>query len=74
MPGALKAEEIASQLGLTELRNRTWMIFKTSAINGNLSLCSCTFCPRASTRALTLLGEGLFEGLDWLTNAISTRA
>ena len=38
-------------LGLSNIKNRDWAIFKTSAIKG----------------------EGLFEGLDWLSNMLKTK-
>lgn len=48
LPGALDDGKIAEALGLHDIKNRDWAIFKTSAIKG----------------------EGLFEGLDWLTTAL----
>ena len=51
LPGALSDSQIAEGLGLHDIRNRDWAIFKASAIKG----------------------EGLFEGLDWLSNALKNR-
>lgn len=51
LPGALSDTQIAEGLGLHDIRNRDWAIFKASAIKG----------------------EGLFEGLDWLSNALKNR-
>lgn len=51
LPGALSDSQIAEGLGLHDIRNRDWAIFKASAIKG----------------------EGLFEGLDWLSNALKSR-
>ena len=51
LPGALSDAEVAEGLGLTDIKNRDWSIFKTSAIKG----------------------DGLFEGLDWLSNMLKTR-
>mmetsp|Transcript_36992 Transcript_36992/g.82240 ORF Transcript_36992/g.82240 Transcript_36992/m.82240 type:complete len:182 (+) Transcript_36992:244-789(+) len=51
LPGALTEAQITEGLGLHDIKNRPWAIFKTSAIKG----------------------EGLFEGLDWLSNALKTR-
>lgn len=51
LPGALSDAQIAEGLGLHDIRNRDWAIFKASAIKG----------------------EGLFEGLDWLSNALKNR-
>jgi len=51
LPGALSDAEIAEAMGLHDIKNRDWAIFKTSAIKG----------------------EGLFEGLDWLSNTLNAR-
>ena len=34
LPGALSDAEITEQLGLSSIKNRTWAIFKASALNG----------------------------------------
>lgn len=51
LPQALDDAAVAEGLGLSNIKNRDWAIFKTSAIKG----------------------EGLFEGLDWLSNMLKTR-
>lgn len=51
LPGALDDAAVAEGLGLPEIKNRDWAIFKTSAIKG----------------------DGLFEGLDWLSNSLKSR-
>jgi ADP-ribosylation factor-like protein 1 len=51
LPGALSDAEIAEAMGLHDIKNRDWAIFKTSAIKG----------------------DGLFEGLDWLSNTLNAR-
>ena len=48
LPGALTDVQITEGLGLAEIKNRQWAIFKTSAIKG----------------------EGLWEGMEWLSNAL----
>lgn len=48
LPGALSEVEVAEGLGLTSIKDRTWSIYKTSAVKG----------------------EGLFEGLEWLSGAL----
>ena len=48
LPGALDDAAIAEGLGLHQIKNRDWAIFKTSAIKG----------------------EGIFEGLDWLSGML----
>lgn len=50
LPGALSESAVAEGLGLTDIKNRTWSIYKTSAIKG----------------------EGLFEGLEWLSGALKS--
>lgn len=50
LPGALSESEVAEGLGLTDIKNRAWSIYKTSAIKG----------------------EGLFEGLEWLSGALKS--
>lgn len=51
LPGALDDAGVAEGLGLHEIKNRDWAIFKTSATKG----------------------EGIFEGLDWLSNMLNSR-
>lgn len=48
LPGALTEVQITEGLGLAEIKNRQWAIFKTSAIKG----------------------EGLWEGMEWLSNTL----
>lgn len=48
LPGALSEVQITEGLGLAEIKNRQWAIFKTSAIKG----------------------EGLWEGMEWLSNTL----
>lgn len=51
LPGALTDAQVAEALGLAEIKNRDWAIFKTSAVKG----------------------EGLTEGLDWLSTKVVSR-
>lgn len=51
LPGALSDAEVAEGLGLPQIKNRDWAIFKTSAVKG----------------------DGLFEGLDWLSAAVGQK-
>jgi small GTP-binding protein len=51
LPGAMDAAEMASKLGLNDLRNRPWFIQSTCATKG----------------------EGLYEGLDWLSETLASR-
>lgn len=34
LPGALTAQQVSEELGLSTIRNREWAIFKTSATKG----------------------------------------
>ena len=38
IPGALSDAQVAEGLGLTDIKNRDWSIFKTSAIKGTGAL------------------------------------
>lgn len=40
IPGALSDAQVAEGLGLTDIKNRDWSIFKTSAIKGTGALLS----------------------------------
>lgn len=51
LPGALSDAQIAEGLGLHDIKNRPWAIFRSSAVKG----------------------EGLFEGLDWLSNMLKSK-
>jgi ADP-ribosylation factor-like protein 1 len=51
LPGALSESAVAEGLGLPAIKNRTWSIYKTSAVKG----------------------EGIFEGLEWLSTALSNK-
>ena len=35
MPGAMNYDEVSEGLGLDEISNRQWMMFKTSAMEGS---------------------------------------
>jgi len=51
LPGALSDAQITEGLGLAEIKDRQWAIFKTSAIKG----------------------EGLWEGMEWLSNTLKAK-
>lgn len=51
LPNAMTAAELTDNLGLNQLRNRTWYIQSTCATQG----------------------QGLYEGLDWLSNELSKK-
>ena len=59
MEGAMSPSEISSALGLSALKNRTWAIFKTSAIKGEgleeameWLVINCMFCIHVYTQAI----------------------
>ena len=51
VPGALTEAQITEGLGLADIKDRQWAIFKTSAIKG----------------------DGLWEGIEWLSNTLRAR-
>lgn len=51
LPGAMTESEVSEALGLHRIKNRSWAIYKTSAIKG----------------------DGLFEGLDWLSDTLKSK-
>eukprot|EP00127_Corallochytrium_limacisporum_P002718 Clim_evm27s136 gene=Clim_evmTU27s136 len=51
LPNALPVDEVVEQMGLRDLRGKTWHV-QGSAANS---------------------GEGLYEGLDWLSSELSSR-
>ena len=74
LPNAMKVQEVTERLGLNKLRNRQWYAIRT-----NVSLVVChspgfrvLFC-RYIQGASAPTGDGLYEGLDWLSNTLSKR-
>ncbi|KAH9998256.1 ADP-ribosylation factor family-domain-containing protein [Russula vinacea] len=58
LPNAMNASEITDKLGLQGLRQRT---------------CACDSCPCAPQAACATSGDGLYEGLEWLSANIKRR-
>ena len=52
LPNAININEITKRLELESLKNRTWMIQETCAMNG----------------------DGLYQGLEWLSNTINKKS
>jgi len=69
LPNAMKVQEVTERLGLNKLRNRQWYIQGASAPTG-LVLVVTFLCL---TRTFCFAGDGLYEGLDWLSNTLSKK-
>ena len=70
LPNAMNAAEITDKLGLHGLRQRTWYI----QVCPRLLFCcrlACS-CPTAKAACATS-GDGLYEGLEWLSANIKRR-
>ena len=63
LPNAMNASEMTDKLGLHNLRSRQWYI----QVSSSFSLFIIN--PFQSTCATT--GDGLYEGLDWISNQLS---
>ena len=65
LPNAMNAAEITDKLGLHSLRNRNWYIqvkaTEKRKLERNLIFSQAT-CATS--------GDGLYEGLDWLSNQL----
>ena len=68
LPNAMNAAEITDKLGLHSLRNRNWYIqvnpdlikiWQQSVLHQNILQATCATS-----------GDGLYEGLDWLSNQL----
>jgi ADP-ribosylation factor protein 1 len=81
LPNAMNAAEITDKLGLHSLRQRGWYI----QVRAPLAAChargggaqSWMLTVRASTSrsqsTCATTGDGLYEGLDWLSNSLSKK-
>ena len=68
LPNAMNAAEITDKLGLHSLRNRNWYIqVKTE----NWKTCQqSSLHPNTLQATCATSGDGLYEGLDWLSNQL----
>jgi ADP-ribosylation factor protein 1 len=73
LPNAMNAAEITDKLGLHSLRSRRWYIQTTCATSGKSTDMSCVFLIN-NIILLFLLGDGLYEGLEWLSNNLKRGA
>lgn len=69
LPNAMNAAEITDKLGLHGLRQRTWYI-QVSKINRSL-MRPVTYETKQAACATS--GDGLYEGLEWLSTNIKRR-
>ena len=60
IPGALNSSQVSEQLSLSSIQDRPWTIMFV------LFFTSCSVVSLSSSNALT--GEGLDDGMTWLTN------
>ncbi|CAH8257726.1 unnamed protein product [Arabidopsis lyrata] len=79
LPNAMNAAEITDKLGLHSLRQRHWLInIPISFKSQKPFICSILMCVFACYRYIqstcATSGEGLYEGLDWLSNNIAGKA
>ncbi|KAI9254045.1 ADP-ribosylation factor family-domain-containing protein [Sporodiniella umbellata] len=65
LPNAMNAAEITDKLGLHSLRNRRWYIQTACATSGKIKI-SNLLC----SSLLLFLGDGLYEGLEWLSSSL----
>ena len=66
LPNAMNAAEITDKLGLHSLRNRNWYIQVKIMEKSRLEI--MTIFSLQATCATS--GDGLYEGLDWLSNQL----
>ena len=90
LPNAMNAAEITDKLGLHSLRNRNWYIQVRGGLRIIVTIVlqwrpKCVVVPRAcgigkicdlfSLQATCATsGDGLYEGLDWLSNQLKNAA
>lgn len=69
LPNAMNAAEITDKLGLHGLRQRTWYI-QVGLCYSNTPNLSSSYLLKA---ACATSGDGLYEGLEWLSANIKRR-
>lgn len=78
LPNAMNAAEITDKLGLHSLRQRHWYSLRLACpyLPRNSVLSSQNFVgliSRYIQSTCATSGEGLYEGLDWLSNNIANK-
>ena len=68
LPNAMSAAEITDKLGLHGLRQRTWFIQVCQRQCGRVCV-----SPMFLQAACATSGDGLYEGLEWLSANIKRR-
>ena len=66
LPNAMNAAEITDKLGLHSLRNRNWYI-QVNVMEKEILKKKFIFHLQATCATS---GDGLYEGLDWLSNQL----
>lgn len=69
LPNAMNAAELTDRLGLHGMKQRTWYIQVNIPLDLNLSLIE----PMSPQAACATSGDGLYEGLEWLSTNINRR-
>lgn len=70
LPNAMNAAEITDKLGLHGLRQRTWYIQVSALMTADVAV---HLLNRVSQAACATSGDGLYEGLEWLSANIKRR-
>jgi len=70
LPNAMNASEITDKLGLQSLRQRTWYIQVSMTC---VFICRHTHSSLNGQAACATSGDGLYEGLEWLSANIKRR-
>ena len=73
LPGAMTLKEIVGGLGLNKERRRQWYFsfhFVVVRLDRERSLC---FCFRFVQPSIASMGDGLYEGLDWMASALKNK-
>ncbi len=71
LPNAMSAAEVTEKLGLQSLRQRNWFIQVRDACLCVRVECLLTLLVVQATCATS--GEGLYEGLDWLSAQLAKK-
>ncbi len=73
MPGALPIDQVAKHLGLNKMNQRKWyVLFSTSVVSISVLTRACVSF-RFIQNTCAVNGEGLYEGLDWLSSELRKR-
>jgi ADP-ribosylation factor protein 1 len=73
LPNAMNASEITDKLGLQGLRQRTWYIQVRPFLGCFIIQALVTHAFALPQAACATSGDGLYEGLEWLSANIKRR-